>query len=102
MKKTDALHVKKTVITWYKYKDRYSALREFGWCLVILKPKNFKECDDEGLDYSDWIASYGFEKAWFNNGDFWVANPHGYGTEKVTDRVALVAPLPREDIKGLQ
>ena len=92
--------IKKTTIDWYKYKDRCDVLREFGWCLVILK-LNFKECDDEGLDYNNQVASYGFEKAWFNNGDFWVVNPHGRGTEKVTDRVALVAKLPRENIKKL-
>lgn len=70
--------------------------------MVILKPVNFRECNDEGYDYSDWVTAYGFEKAWFHNGDFWIADWHGHGTKKVTDRVALVANLPRENIRDCQ
>lgn len=97
----NAKPIKTTEIEWYKYADRYSVLSNFDWCLVVLKPSNYKELDDKGLDYSDWISSFGFEKAWFGNDGFYVANPHGYGTEKVTDRVALVAPLPKENIMFL-
>jgi len=89
---------RQTIIDWFDYNDRYDALREFGWCLVVLKPKNFNECDQGGLDYADWVLSYGFEKAWWHGGKFYVANPHCYGTEEVTNRVALIAPLPKERI----
>lgn len=94
--------IKQTGINWYKYKDRHEVLREFGWCLVILKPVNFKECEDNGYDYSEWVSSYGFDKALFHNGDFWIADWHGHGTIKVTNRVVLVANLPREDIRHCQ
>jgi len=91
--------MKETIIQWSKYNAEFPK-RNFGWYLVILKPVNFKECELNGLDYADWIASYGFEKAWYNNHKFYIANPHGYRTEEVTDRVELFAELPKVAIKN--
>lgn len=86
--------MKATLIEWEDFKY-CNPIINFGWYLVVLKPKNWKECEDGKLNYADWVSSYGFEKAWYNNSKFYVANPHVYGTEEVTDRVGLFAKLPK-------
>lgn len=89
--------MKDTIIKWTD-RSKSSPFRNFGWYLVVLKPKNFKECEDNGTDYSEWISSYGFDKAWYNDYRFWVSDPHGYGTEEVTNRVIMFAELPKVSI----
>lgn len=89
--------LEETVIKWLD-RSELTPRRNFGWYLVVLKPNNFEECEADGLDYSDWISSYGFDKAWYNNCRFWVADPHGYGTKEVTNRVIMFAELPKVSI----
>ncbi len=67
---------------WKKVDDNYPFID--GWCVVILGPvnmeyKNYKE-------HINWIKSFGFEKAWCNNGNFWIADYHGHKSIDVTKR----------------
>jgi len=76
----------KTLIEWHDI-NKELPKHNFGWYFVILKPVNFEELEKENSSYVDWVESYGLEKAWLNGYRWWVADPHGYGTSEVTNRV---------------
>lgn len=63
----------------------------FGWYLVVLMPVNFEEFKDK-KDLNDWITSYGLDKVWFNNGEFWDSKK-GPGNV-VSDRITHWANIP--------
>lgn len=75
-----------------------SAVIPHGWYAVAVLPKNHsgslspEKTDLEGDN--SWRESFGFEKAWHNNGNFFVADPFSYGTCKITDLVTHYANLP--------
>jgi hypothetical protein len=54
-----------------------------GWYIIAMSNKNFKESGHS----KKWRDSFGFNKAWFHGSDWWVADHHGCGSERVTDRV---------------
>lgn len=78
-----------STIKWIDIEDKKPI--GFGWYLVVLKPINFKEFENE-KDLNDWIESYGLDKVWFNNGEFWNSKK-GTGIE-LTERVICWADIP--------
>lgn len=78
-----------SIIKWINIKDKRPI--EFGWFLVVLKPVNFKDFDDE-KELNSWIEDYGLEKVWFNNGKFWNSKK-GVGLD-ISERVVYWADIP--------
>ena len=66
--------------------------RPYGWFAAALVPRNHSETKD--LD-NDWRSSFGFTKAWFNNGRWFESDAHGHGMRDVTDRVTHWAEMPQ-------
>lgn len=65
----------------------------YGWYVVALAPKNMGEPKEKD---NEWRQMYGFEKAWFNmDKDFYIADPHGHGSRKVTELVTHWDYMPR-------
>jgi hypothetical protein len=58
--------------------------------LVVLKPVNFKDFEDE-KELNDWIKDFGFEKVWFNNSKFWSREHTGID---ISERVTNWADIP--------
>lgn len=80
------------VIKWKDIKTKPNEL--YCWCVVIMKPSNYKECDKRKISYEDWIKEFGFQLAWWNNGKFWVDHVD------VTDRVMLYDYKPKIILVG--
>lgn len=78
-----------SVIRWINGKDTKPI--ESGWYMVVLKPVNFQEFDDERR-LNGWIEDYGLDKVWFNNGCFWDSKS-GPGID-ITDRVIYWGNIP--------
>lgn len=76
-----------TIINWIALSNTNKP-SDYGWCVTILKPRNYKECEENNEDYSEWIKQCGFNLIWFNNGEFWEDN------YKITDRVLYFAKRP--------
>jgi hypothetical protein len=78
-----------SIIKWIDIKNNKPI--GFGWYLVVLKPVNFKDFENE-KDFNNWIQDYGLEKVWFNNGTFWDSKK-GVGID-ILDRVVYWAEVP--------
>ncbi len=65
-----------------------------GWVLVLLKPANFKDIEEKS-DMNKWIRDYGLERAWVNNGQFWlVEHDRSANSVLITDRVLCWSQIP--------
>jgi hypothetical protein len=78
-----------STIKWINIKDKKPT--GFGWFLVVLKPVNFKDFENE-KDLNSWIEKYGLEKIWFNNGKFWDSK-NGVGLD-ISERVIYWGNIP--------
>jgi hypothetical protein len=70
----------------------------FGWFAVARLPKNHSgsaestEVNTEGDN--SWRRSFGFSKAWLNNGEWWEADVHAKQSINITGLVTHWAELP--------
>ena len=74
-----------TIINWIDIKDKKPTTS--GWYMTICMPVNYDEFKDNPSLMNDWIAYYGIDKTWFNNGDFWSRRDYEKISRKITDRV---------------
>lgn len=75
-----------SVIDWISIDDEKPF--ESGWYMVVLKPKNYMEFIDNPRQMNDWMSSFGMNKIWYHNGEFW---EDGY---KITGRIAHWGQMP--------
>lgn len=70
----------------------------YGWFAVAVLPKNHSGSgDDEKCDLkgdNSWRSEFGFSKAWFNNGEWYEADPNGNRTNNITRFVTHWGELP--------
>jgi hypothetical protein len=71
---------------------------KYGWFAVATLPRNHsgsgeKDSTDLAGDNS-WRKSFGFTKAWFNNGEWYEADPIGYRNNNITRFVTHWDYLP--------
>jgi hypothetical protein len=74
----------------------------YGWFAVAVLPRNHsgsgeKDSTDLAEDNS-WRKSFGFTKAWLNNGEWYEPNSHGYGNDNITRLVTHWDYLPEVPI----
>lgn len=70
--------------------------KEYGWFAVAVLPRNHSGVVDEKSDFlglcdlkgdNDWRKSFGFEKAWLHNGEWYVADHVGPRCKNITKLV---------------
>ena len=66
----------------------------FGWYAVSINPVNWRDFEDD-TKLNSWREEFGFTKAWYMNGEWFEADFHDYGSNKITDRVTHWAELPK-------
>jgi len=73
-----------------------------GWFSVAILPRNHSGSglgDETKLEGDNlWRKSFGFTKAWFNNGEWFEANMHGHGSNNITELVTHWDYLPNVPI----
>lgn len=82
----------KTIINWIDIKNEKPTTS--GWYMTICMPVNYYEFKDNPSLMNDWIADYGIDKTWFNNGDFWSRRNHERVSREITDRVIFWSRIP--------
>lgn len=75
-----------STIIWINKNDKKPL--DSGWYMVVLVPRNYEEFKNRPSDMNGWIESFGINKLWWNDGDFWEEN------HIVTDRVTHWGLLP--------
>lgn len=73
-------------------------IEAFGWFAVAILPRNHSgsdEKDSSNLDGDNsWRKSFGFTKAWLNNGEWYEADSIGYRSNNITRFVTHWDYLP--------
>lgn len=76
----------------------------FGWYGVAILPVNHsgnEGHENHRVDLAGdnlWRESYGFTKAWLNNGQWFEADMHGYSSREITHLVTHWSMLPKVPI----
>lgn len=81
----------KTIINWISVKDKIPTT--YGWYMTICVPRNYEEFNKNPSEMNDWIAQFGIDKTWFNNGNFFDRDKKAYPRE-ITDRIIYWAEIP--------
>lgn len=79
-------------INWIKL-DK-PPVEEFGWFVVSVVPRNYSSNNKGIVSDNEWIKSFGFTKAWLNNGDFWEPSHHEYQSRCITEYVTHYSKCP--------
>lgn len=88
--------LKETSINWKEVKER--PRESFGWYSVAVLPVNHSGSGDSNetdlKGDNNWRKSFGYSKAWYNNGEWYEANMHGYRSNNITNLVTHWGNLP--------